>query len=122
MSIFSYNQNNLSHSAKLCFIEIFYLQALGFMKLHNGSSNQSFMVDTLRYFSFQPVLHDWYNKGCGMCCPVCGIMHLKEPLLLIGMSSPCGRSRFPLSLSEWPFTICMTPYNRKIKCVECVVK
>ena len=22
--------------------------------------------------SFQPVLHDWCNKGRGMCCPVCG--------------------------------------------------
>ena len=24
-----------------------------------------------------------------------------------------GGSRFPLSLSEWFFTICLTPYNRK---------
>ena len=23
-------------------------------------------VDPLSYFSFQPVLHDWGNKGCGM--------------------------------------------------------
>ena len=23
------------------------------------------------YFSFQPVLHDWCNKGCGMYYPVC---------------------------------------------------
>ena len=50
------------------------------------------------YFSFQPVLHDWCNKGHGMCYPVCGIMHLKEPLLLIGKSSPCG-PWFPLLLS-----------------------
>ena len=70
-------------------------------------------ADPLSYFSFQPVLHDWCNKDCGMCYPVCGIMHIKEPLLLIGKSSPCGGSRFPLSLSEWSFTICMTPYNRK---------
>ena len=28
-------------------------------------------------------------------------------------SSPCGGSRFPLSLSEWSFTICPMPYNRK---------
>ena len=28
------------------------------------------MVDPLSYFSFQPVLHDWCNKGCGMCYPV----------------------------------------------------
>ena len=25
---------------------------------------------TQGYFSFQPVLHDWCNKGCGMCYPV----------------------------------------------------
>ena len=70
-------------------------------------------VDPLSYFSFQPVLHDWYNKGRGMCYPVCGMMHIKEPLLLIDKSSLCGGSGFPLSLSEWSFTICMTPYNRK---------
>ena len=73
----------------------------------------SFMVDPLSYFSFQPVLHDWCNKGRGMCYPVFGMMHIKEPLLLIGKSSLCGGSRFPLSLSEWSFTICLTPYNRK---------
>ena len=27
-------------------------------------------VDPLGYFSFQPVLHDWCNKGRGMCYPV----------------------------------------------------
>ena len=27
-------------------------------------------VNPLSYFSFQPVLHDWYNKGCDMCYPV----------------------------------------------------
>ena len=25
----------------------------------DGSSDQSFMLDSLSYFSFQPVLHDW---------------------------------------------------------------
>ena len=52
-------------------------------------------------------------KGCGMCYPVCGMVHIKEPLLLIGKSILCGSSRFPLSLSEWYFTICLTPYNHK---------
>ena len=33
-------------------------------------------VDPLSYFSFQPVLR-------GMCYPVCGMVHIKEPLLLI---------------------------------------
>ena len=77
-------------------------------------------VDPLSYFSFQPVLHDWCNKGRGMCYP--GMVHIKEPLMLIGKSSPCGGSGFPLTLSEWSFTTCPTPYNCKIKCVECVVK
>ena len=48
-----------------------------------------------------------------MYYPVCGMMHIKEPLLLIGKNSLCGGSGFPLSLSEWSFTICVTPYNRK---------
>ena len=68
-------------------------------------------VDPLSYFSFQPVLHDWCNKGRGMCYPVCGMMHIKEPLLLIDKSSLCGGSGFPFSLSEWSLTICLTPYN-----------
>ena len=43
----------------------------------------------ISHFSFQPVLHGvWY--------PVCGMMHIKEPLLLIIKSSPCGGSAFPL--------------------------
>ena len=70
-------------------------------------------VDPLSYFSFQPVLHDWCNKGRGMCYAVCGMVHIKEPLLLIDKSSPCGGSGFPFSLSEWSLTICLTPYNRK---------
>ena len=44
---------------------------------------------------------------------VCVMMHIKEPLLLIGKSSPYGGSGFSLSLSDWFFTICLTPYNRK---------
>ena len=71
------------------------------------------MVDPLSYFSFYPVLHDWCNKGHGMCHPVCRMMHIKEPLLLIGKSSPSGGSEFPLSLYEWFFTIYLTPNKRK---------
>ena len=70
-------------------------------------------VDPLSYFSFQPEHHDWCNKGRGMCYPVCGMVHIKEPLLLIGKSSICGSSGFSFSLSEWPLTICLTPYNRR---------
>ena len=53
------------------------------------------------------------NKYRGMGYPVCGMMHIKIPLLLIKKSSPYGgSSRFPLSRSEWSFTICL-PYNHK---------
>ena len=45
--------------------------------------------------------------------PVCGMVHIKEPLLLIEKSSPCSGSGFPLSLFEWSFIICLTAYNRK---------
>ena len=49
-------------------------------------------VNPLSYFSFQPVLHDWCNKGRGMCYPVCGMVHIKEPLLLIDKSSLCANA------------------------------
>ena len=54
-------------------------------------------------------LHDWCNKDRGMCYPLCGIVHIKVPLLLIGKCSPCGSSGIPLSLSDWSSTICITP-------------
>ena len=58
--------------------------------------------------SFQPVLHNCCNKGRGMCYPVCGFMHIKEPFLLIEKSSPCsGGSGFPLLPS------CSLPYDRR---------
>ena len=56
-------------------------------------------VDPLSYFSFQPVLHDWCNKVRGICYPFYGMMHIKQPLLLIGKSNPGGGSGFRLSLS-----------------------
>ena len=72
-----------------------------------------YYINLLSYYSFQPVLNDWCNKGCGMCYPVCGMVHIKEPLLLIDKSSLCGGSGFPFSLSEWSLTISLTPYNRR---------
>ena len=33
------------------------------------------MVHPLSNFPFQPVLHDWCNKGRVMCYPVCGVVH-----------------------------------------------
>ena len=51
------------------------------------------------HFSFQPVFH-WINEVCGMCYPVYGMMHIKDPLLLVGKSNSCsGAGEFPLLLS-----------------------
>ena len=48
-----------------------------------------------------------------MCYPVFGMVHIKEPLLLIGKSSQCsGGSGFPLLLSEWSFTTGLMPNNQ----------
>ena len=77
-----------------------------------GGPIELFLVP-VSYFSFQPMLHDWCNKGRGMCYPVCGMVHIKETLLLIGKSRLCGGSGLSFSLSEWSLTICLTPYNRK---------
>ena len=75
------------------------------------------MVDPLSYLSFQPMLHDWCNKGRGVCYPVCGMMHIKDRLLLIEKCSLCsGYIGFPLLLSEWSFTIYPTPYDRMKMC------
>ena len=71
------------------------------------------MVDPLSYFSFKPMIQDLCNKDRGICYPVCGMMHIKETLLLTGKSTQCGGSRLPLSLYVWSFTIYLTPYNRK---------
>ena len=88
----------------------------------------------LSYFSFQPVLHDWCNKGCGMCYPVYGMVHIKEPLLLIGKNSPYGGSRYPLTIPPLPkkkegnkriFLISLIFLFRlsvSAFCVECIVK
>ena len=66
------------------------------------------MLDPLSYFSFQPVLHDLSNKGGGM--DHCGMMHIKEPLLLIEIAHVAAEGL----LSRYPSTILyLTPYNRK---------
>ena len=56
------------------------------------------------------------TKGCGMYYHVRGMMHIKDALLVIGKSSPYGGSGFPLSLSEWSFTICPTQITANEMC------
>ena len=66
-------------------------------------------------------IHDWRNKDRGMCYPVCGMVHIKEPFLLIEKSSPCGGCRFPISLSEWSFTICQCSTTGVPKTMVCAI-
>ena len=63
------------------------------------------MVEPLSYFSFQPVLHNWCNKGCGMYHPV-RINIFSEIVVHEAVASF-------LSHYEWSFTICPTPNNSK---------
>ena len=59
-------------------------------------------IDHIELFLVPAVLHNWCNKGCGMCYPVCGMVHIKEPLLLIRKSSLCsGSTGFPLLLCQY---------------------
>ena len=75
------------------------------------------MMDPLSYFLFQLVLHDWCNKDSGMCYPAIMVVYITEPLLLIRNNNPYnGGSRFPISISEWAFTMCPMPYNFIQKC------
>ena len=73
------------------------------MKLHGRALIHGAMGcrinPSLSYFLFQLVLHNWCNKGNGMYYPVCGMVHIKVPLLVIRKSSPnSGGGRFPLLL------------------------
>ena len=67
----------------------------------DGSSDQTLKRNPLSY----------YTTGVAMAvvCAilVCGMVHIKYSLLLIGKNSPL----FALLLSEWSFTKCLTPYN-----------
>ena len=56
----------------------------------------SILIGPIKLFLVPVSAPDWYNKGCGMCHPVYGMVHIKEPLLLIGKSSLCGSNGFPL--------------------------
>ena len=62
----------------------------------------------LGYYLVRPVLHNWCNKGHGMCCPDCGMMRIKEPLLLIRKSSHVVEARLLSRYLNIPL-----PYDRR---------
>ena len=64
------------------------------VSVRDGSCDRSFVVDPLSYFSFQPMLSEWYNKL------VCAILSLVAGFL-------SGYLRRHITIN---------------KCVECVVK
>ena len=74
---------------------------------------------SLSYFSFQPVLHDWCNKGRGMCYPVCGMMHIKEPLLLIEKSSHVAAACFLSHYLNGPLPYVWRHITVNITCWVC---
>ena len=49
-----------------------------------------------------------------MCYHVCGMAHINNPSLLIENVTRV------IALSEWSFTICLTPYNRGARCISVV--
>ena len=64
---------------------------MGFLISHVRIGTEVTMTyQTLHYFSFQPLLHDWCNKGSSMLSPVCVMVHIKEPLLLTRKRIPCS--------------------------------
>ena len=76
-------------------------------------SDQSHVENLLRYIWFQPLVHNWCNKGYHKCYPVCWMVLRDDPMLLI--EREC--IKFPFMLSEWSLTICQMPYSHKIKCI-----
>ena len=68
----------------------------------NGDLLQSYSPQSPRPLLIDPppsdlnVVYNTSIKGCGMCCPVCRKVHIKDALLVIGKSSLCDDSGFPL--------------------------
>ena len=55
------------------------------------------------------MVHEWCNKGSDVCHPVCGMVHIKDHLLLIDESNHVvAAAGFPSRHLNRPL-----PYNRK---------
>ena len=95
--------------APLGFFWCFYLNIVSADLTNNNN-----VLNALLLFPFQSVIH-WSNKGCGLYCPVCGMVHIKDPLLLI---EKVGFLSCYLS-DPLPYVRC---HIVVYKCGECVVK
>ena len=56
----------MSENNDLIVYNVFYLYIYSCLWC-DGLLDQSLLVDPFSYFSFQPALHNWCNKGHGMC-------------------------------------------------------
>ena len=63
------------------------------------------MVDSLSYFSFQPVAQ---CSMTGICYPVSGMVNIKT----VAANQPMW-FQWVSSLAEWFFSMCLMPYNCK---------
>ena len=73
-----------------------------------GSSNWSLIG--LFPIPVTSVLHNWCNKGHGMCYSFCRMVHIKDPFVLFGKNSPwIWGSRYLFSLSLSSLFICLKP-------------
>ena len=79
--------------------------------VHGRSILHGGYICSLGYFPFEPVVHNWSTKGCGVYCSICGKVHIKDPMLLIEKSSPCGDINFPLKKNV-TMTTCLTSNSR----------
>ena len=67
--------------------------AKGEYRYNHSSFSSSLNMDSLSFFSFQPVLHDWCNRFRGMCYHVKMVNIQKDPLMLIEKIIPCNGGR-----------------------------
>ena len=67
------------------------------------------MLDPFSHFSFQPVVHSWYNNGYDIYSPISGIVQrslavnkkrVAYEMATAGFLINCGSSNFSLSLFE----------------------
>ena len=73
--------------------------------------------------SFQPVLHDWCNKGHGMCYPVCGMVHACCYSKRVAREVAAAASRSPSlwSLTQYPNRSSQCSTTGVTKAMVCVI-
>ena len=76
------------------------------------SLDQSLMVNPLSYFSFQPVLHDWFTKDHTMCHHVCGIERLAYVVVSVGFIS-CSISGYLPCLTPDKYNLLRALLNKR---------